>query len=260
MTRRRLDAELVRRGIVDSRTAAKQMIERGAVEVEGNPNPKPATLVGGEQWVRVVGDPKPYVSRGGEKLAGALDQFAIVVTGRTAIDVGASTGGFTDCLLQHGAASVVAVDVGYGQLHWKLRQDDRVVVVERTNIRKATAEALGAPFGVVVADLSFIGLATVAADLAGLGDATTDWVVLVKPQFEAGRSEVDRGGIVRDPVTRTNAVLRAVEAFELAGLGVHGAVPSPITGAKGNQEFLLWLRQDGARMTHEAIRGLVMST
>lgn len=257
MSRRRLDAELVRRKLAESRTAATRMIEDGLIEVDGYPATKAATQVNPEQSVRVVGDPNPFVSRGGTKLAAALEAFPIATEGRSAVDVGASTGGFTDCLLQHGAIRVVAVDVGYGQLHWKLRQDERVEVVERTNIRKAKPDTLGAPFGLVVADLSFIGLATVAPELAALGDTDTDWIVLVKPQFEAGRQDVGRGGIVRDPEVRAEAVLRAVAAFADAGLAVHGAVASPITGAKGNREFLLWLRREPARMSADDVGNVV---
>lgn len=235
------------------------MIERGEVEVDGYPSPKAATMVGADQPIKVVGEPDPFVSRGGTKLQAALDAFAIPVTGRRAIDVGASTGGFTDCLLQNGCASVVALDVGYGQLHWRLRQDDRVEVVERTNVRKADPSALGAPFDIVVVDLSFIGITTVAADLARLGDEGTDWVVLVKPQFEAGRGQVGRGGVVRDPEIRADAVLRAVAALDAAGLATQAVIASPITGAKGNVEFLVWLRLAPAKMAAEEIRDVVRS-
>jgi 23S rRNA (cytidine1920-2'-O)/16S rRNA (cytidine1409-2'-O)-methyltransferase len=157
--------------------------------------------------------------------------------------VGASTGGFTDCLLQHGAAHVVALDVGYGQLHNKLRTDPKVQVVERTNIREADPAELGAPFDIVVADLSFISLGIVAAALSDLGDKTTDWVLLVKPQFEVGKDLVGKGGIVRDPATHQHAIELAARALDAEGLGVLDVVASPITGAEGNREFLIHTRR-----------------
>jgi 23S rRNA (cytidine1920-2'-O)/16S rRNA (cytidine1409-2'-O)-methyltransferase len=191
----------------------------------------------------MTGPPPRFVSRGGLKLQAALDAFPITVAGRRALDVGASTGGFTDCLLQAGARRVVALDVGYGQLDWSLRNDSRVQVVERTNIRHADLAALGAPFDLVVADLSFIGLTTVAPHLAGAGHAATDHVLLVKPQFEVGRSLVERGGLVRDPAAHRQALAMVVEALAGVGVGAVGVIPSPITGAKGNREFLLWARE-----------------
>jgi 23S rRNA (cytidine1920-2'-O)/16S rRNA (cytidine1409-2'-O)-methyltransferase len=257
LTRRRLDAELVHRELAETRAAAQRLIAAGLVEVDGNPSPKPATMVDGAQGIRMVASDHPFVGRGGVKLAAALDAFPVVVAERRAIDVGASTGGFTDCLLQRGASSVVALDVGYGQLDWGLRQDDRVTVVERTNVRHADPAVLGAPFDIVVADLSFIGIATVAVQLARLGGRDTDHIVLVKPQFEAGRGEVGKRGIVRDPEIRAAAVLAAVGALEDAGLVVKGCIPSPITGAKGNREYLLWLRRDTGGMSVDAITELV---
>ncbi len=204
-----------------------------------------------------VEDPSPYVGRGAYKLDAALEAFPVAVAGRRAIDVGASTGGFTDRLLQGGAASVVALDVGHGQLHWRLRQDRRVVVVERTNIRTADPEALGAPFDVVVADLSFISLATVASALASLGDDSTDWIVLVKPQFEVGKDRVGKGGVVRDASTRASAIHSAVDALADAGVGAKGIVASPITGAAGNQEYLVWARRGARSITAETIDRIV---
>ena len=242
LTRRRLDVELVRRGLVESRTAAALAIEQGRVKVAGAATPRAATLVDSGTGVSIgQGGPK-YVSRGGLKLERALDQFEVAVEGRRAIDVGASTGGFTDCLLQRGAASVVALDVGYGQLDWKVRADARVTVIERTNIRHADAGRLGAPFDLVVADLSFISLRTVASALVVLGVESTDYILLVKPQFEAGRSAVGKGGIVREDGARLRAVSDTIAGLAEAGLGAVAVEPSPILGARGNREILGFFR------------------
>jgi 23S rRNA (cytidine1920-2'-O)/16S rRNA (cytidine1409-2'-O)-methyltransferase len=234
---------MVRRHLAESRTAAREAITSGRVEVEGVVEPKAATMVAASTVVRFAGPSRQYVSRGGHKLAAALEVFALDAVGRRALDVGASTGGFTDCLLQAGAASVVAVDVGYGQIHWRLRNDPRVVVVERTNFRDADPAGLGAPFDVVVVDLSFIGLAKVAGRLAACGGPGTDHVLLVKPQFEVGKGLVGKGGIVRDPALHRSSLEAVAAALAAAGLGVRGGVASPITGAKGNREFLMWARR-----------------
>ena len=193
----------------------------------------------------MVVEPARFVGRGGLKLDAALDAFDVDVDGRSALDVGASTGGFTDCLLQRGAAHVVALDVGYGQLDWGLRQRNEVVVVERTNFRHADPASLGAPFDVVVADVSFISLGTLATQFAAAGAAGTDYVLLVKPQFEVGRGQVGKRGIVRDPALHRSALNTVAAALGAAGLGARGVVPSPVTGAKGNRESLLWA-QPGA--------------
>jgi 23S rRNA (cytidine1920-2'-O)/16S rRNA (cytidine1409-2'-O)-methyltransferase len=184
------------------------------------------------------------VSRGGEKLAAALDSFAIDVTGRAALDAGASTGGFTDCLLQRGAARVVAVDVGYGQLHEKLRSDPRVTVLERVNVRELTPEGVGGErFPIVTADLSFISLRTVADNLLGLAAPGADLVLLVKPQFEAGRAEASRGrGVIRDPEVWTRVIDEVNAAYRARGAAMIECMQSPITGAEGNVEFLMHLR------------------
>lgn len=192
--------------------------------------------------LKLVGEKARFVGRGGEKLSAALTTFPIAVTGRRAVDVGASTGGFTDCLLQAGADHVVAVDVGYGQIDWKLRNDGRVTVVERTNIRHADPTDLGAPFDLVVADLSFISLRKVAVPLAELGAEDADHVYLLKPQFELERSEIGKGGIVRDGQARVKAVTMVVDHLDGLGLGTVGLIRSPISGAKGNIEMLAWLR------------------
>lgn len=233
----------MRRKLVPSRTAAQRVIAEGLVRVGTVAEPKPSTMVAPDEPVDVLGDGEPFVGRGGRKLDHAIETFDVPVAGRRAVDVGASTGGFTDCLLQRGASSVVAVDVGYGQLHERLRTDPRVEVVDRTNIRHADPASLGAPFDLVVADLSFISLGTVAGALAGLGSDATDWVVLVKPQFEVGKGKLDKGGIVRDPAMRRRAVVAAAAALDDAGVGTVGVIPSPITGAAGNREFLIHARR-----------------
>jgi 23S rRNA (cytidine1920-2'-O)/16S rRNA (cytidine1409-2'-O)-methyltransferase len=195
-------------------------------------------LVAPEEPVHVIGEPEPFVSRAGRKLDAALTAFNVAVRDLRAIDVGASTGGFTDCLLQRGAASVCAVDVGYGQMHWRIHQDERVDVVERTNIRTADSTEFGDPFDLVVSDLSFISLRTVKDQLARLGTADGTWILLIKPQFEAGREGVGKGGIVRDPAVRRHVVQDVVAAFEEVGLGCHGVIESPITGMTGNIEYV----------------------
>lgn len=233
---------MVRRKLVDTRTGAQRLIAEGRVTVAGVPEPKPATMVAPDAPIVLVDDGDRFVSRGGEKLQGALDVFSLDVSGRRGLDVGASTGGFTDCLLQNGAASVVAVDVGYGQLHWKIRQDPRVDVIERTNFRYADPVEIGAPFEVIVVDVSFISVTTIAPNLAACGGPGTDYVVLVKPQFEVGRDDVGRGGIVKDPALHASSVRSVAEALAAVGLGALGAVASPIMGTKGNREFLVWAR------------------
>lgn len=205
----------------------------------------------------VAGPPARFVSRAGAKLDEAIEAFGVPIGGRTAIDVGASTGGFTDCLLQRGATEVVALDVGYGQLHHRIRSDPRVVVVERANIRHADPGSLGAPFDVVVADLSFISLALVAPQIRALGAKRTDWILLVKPQFEAGRDQVGKGGIVRDPDVHVQAIEKAIAALERAGVGVIGLVASPITGSEGNREFLVHGRIAERRTDAGSVRRVV---
>jgi len=196
--------------------------------------------------VHLESKPEPFVSRAGKKLDAALDSFAVPVVDRRAIDVGASTGGFTDCLLQRHIANVVALDVGYGQLHWRIRNEPTVDVIERTNIRHVDPAAIGAPFDLIVADLSFISLTTVSGALNALGGHDADWVLLIKPQFEAGRDRVGKGGIVRDPGVRYDVVHDVVSHFRSIGLGLHGVIESPITGTMGNIEYVAWFsRQPG---------------
>lgn len=209
------------------------------------PAPKPASLVDADASVQIVGDPPRFVSRGGDKLDAGLTAFAISVAGARCFDAGASTGGFTDCLLQRGAAAVVALDVGYGQLDWVLRRDERVTVIERTNVRTIDPTAVGAPFDLVVADLSFISLATVAPALAGLGGSSTDYVLLVKPQFEVGKDDVGKGGVVRDPQLHRAAISTVAAAMAAVGYAAAGVVASPLVGPAGNREFLLWCAAGG---------------
>jgi 23S rRNA (cytidine1920-2'-O)/16S rRNA (cytidine1409-2'-O)-methyltransferase len=242
--RRRLDAELVRRGLAGSRQRAAEVIEAGRVRVRGIPALSAARRVAGDEPISLAGDDPRFVSRGGEKLAGALEQFHVDVSRRNALDAGASTGGFTDCLLQSGAARVAAVDVGRGQLAWSLRTDPRVSVLERTNVRHLQPDAIGGPAGVCTADLSFISLSVCAPALARCTTYDADLVLLVKPQFEAGRDRVGKGGIVRDPAVH-RAVLRCVRD-DLASSGVHAiaVAPSPLRGADGNLEFFFHCRKD----------------
>ena len=200
-------------------------------------------MVDPSEPVELLGPPPRFVGRGGEKLDAALERFTIVVTGRRALDAGASTGGFTDCLLQRGAAAVVAVDVGYGQLHERLRADPRVRNLERTNIRAVDGAALGAPFGLVVADLSFISLRTVLEPLVGMTETGGDLVLLVKPQFEAGREEAAKGrGVIRDPAVWRRVLGEVCAASLSQGAAMMELMPSPITGAEGNVEFLVHCR------------------
>ena len=236
--RRRLDTELVRRGLAASRSEAQRLIDHRRVTVGGAPAAKASRLVHGGEALRVAGDRPRYVSRGGHKLEAALDRFGVSATGLRAIDVGASTGGFTDCLLQQGAAAVVAIDVGRNQLHEHLRADPRVESFERTDVRTVSTDAVGGAAAIVVADVSFISLRLVAADLCRL--ATADIVALVKPQFEAGRAEADRGrGVIRDPEVWHRTLLGVWRAVVDAGAAIMGVMVSPLTGADGNVEFLL---------------------
>ncbi len=229
----------MRRALAPTRTAAQRLIAAGRVVVRGVPEPRAATLVD-EQALVVVSDDGPHwASRGGIKLAGALEAFGVTAAGRKCLDVGASTGGFTDVLLAGGAASVAAVDVGYGQLEWRLRSDSRVTVFDRTNFRLADPAALGAPFDLVVGDVSFISLRLLAPNLAACGRSGTEYVVLVKPQFEVGRGQVRRGGLVTDPQLHRAALQGVADAFTAAGLGAQRVAVSPIAGATGNREFFL---------------------
>jgi 23S rRNA (cytidine1920-2'-O)/16S rRNA (cytidine1409-2'-O)-methyltransferase len=228
---------------VESRAHAREAIAAGRVTVDGAPALKAARQVAPDEAVVVLGDGPRFVSRGGDKLAAALDRFAIPVDGVRALDAGASTGGFTDCLLQYGADRVVAVDVGRGQLHERLLADARVESVERTNVRALTPGDVGPPFDLVVADLSFISLRTVLAALLGLAAPGAHLVLLVKPQFEAGRDEATRGrGVIRDPGVWRRVLDDVVIALGGAGAAIMGLMVSPLTGADGNVEFFVHAR------------------
>lgn len=250
----RLDAELVRRGLARSREQAADLIESRSVLVRGIPATKPATQVDAETSIVLQGERDDFVSRGGHKLAGALDVFTdIVVAGRRCLDAGASTGGFTDVLLRRGAAEVVAADVGYGQLAWELRQDPRVIVLDRTNIRHLTGEMVGDPIDLVVADLSFISLTLVLPALAAVSKPDADYVVMVKPQFEVGREKLGAGGVVRDPALRRAAVLDVAQSAYDVGLGTLGIAASPLPGPAGNVEYFLWLRRGAGEINEVAL-------
>lgn len=243
--KRRLDAELVRRGLAGSRAEARRLIAEGRVTVGGAPMSKPASQVAADVAVAVDPPPDAYASRGGHKLAGALAELGVAVAGRSCLDAGASTGGFTDVLLAAGAARVVAVDVGYGQLAWRLRTDPRVVVLDRTNVRHLQrADLPPPPPDVVTADLSFISLVLVLPALARVAAAHADHLLLCKPQFEAGPRAVGKGGVVRDPAVWAGALLRVLDAARQEGLGLAGVVPSRLPGPAGNIEFFVHLRRD----------------
>jgi 23S rRNA (cytidine1920-2'-O)/16S rRNA (cytidine1409-2'-O)-methyltransferase len=260
--RLRLDAELVRRGLARSREHASELIGAGRVRVSGGVATKPATGVTTDVAIVVAEDPdRPdYVSRGGHKLAGALATFGplgLAVRGRRCLDAGASTGGFTDVLLRNGAAEVVAVDVGYGQLAWSLRSDERVRVVDRQNVRELTPELVGGQVDLVVGDLSFISLALVLDALTGVTRDDGDLALMVKPQFEVGKERVGRGGVVRDLALRAEAVSGVATAAAVRGWGARAVTVSPLPGPSGNVEFFLWLRRGEAVVTDEDIHTVV---
>jgi 23S rRNA (cytidine1920-2'-O)/16S rRNA (cytidine1409-2'-O)-methyltransferase len=256
---RRLDAELVRRGLARSRGHAADLVAAGRVDVAGAAATKPATQVDPAAAIVVRPDPDDtpdYVSRGAHKLVGALDAFAaggLAVEGRRCLDAGASTGGFTDVLLRRGAAEVIAVDVGYGQLAWSLRQDPRVRVVDRTNVRDLTPQIVGEPVDLVVGDLSFISLRLVLEPLHDVTRPGGDLVLMVKPQFEVGRGRVGSGGVVREPAARADAVRVVAAAGYAIGLGCRGVTASPLPGPSGNVEYFLWLTEDAPPLTDAAL-------
>jgi 23S rRNA (cytidine1920-2'-O)/16S rRNA (cytidine1409-2'-O)-methyltransferase len=252
--RLRLDQELVRRGLARSREHASELVAARRVKVGGAVAQKPATGVTTDVAIVVADDPDTpdYVSRGGHKLAGALAAFGargLTVAGRRVLDAGASTGGFTDVLLRYGAAEVVAVDVGYGQLAWRLRQDDRVRVHDRTNIRDLDLETIGGPVDLVVGDLSFISLELVLDALLRVTRPDGDLALMVKPQFEVGKDRVGKGGVVRDPALRAEAVTAVASAAARRGWGAVAVTTSPLPGPSGNVEFFLWLRRGEAEVT-----------
>ena len=229
----------MRRGIAGGRDEAKRLIAAGSVMVDGSSMVKPSTLVADSSAISVAGDEARWASRGALKLSHALGEFGLDPTGVAALDVGASTGGFTDVLLDGGAASVACVDVGYGQMVWRLAQDERVTVIDRTNFRTVDPTSLGGTFNLVVMDVSFISVRLLTSQLAAVGADDADYVVLVKPQFEVGRDGVGRGGIVTDPAAHADAVRTVATALAGDEIGTVDVANSPITGSKGNHEFLL---------------------
>ena len=240
-TRERIDKLLLDRGLVTSREAGRARILAGEVLVDERPVTKAGSLVDATAAIRLKSIAAPYVSRGGTKLAKALNEFKIAVAGKSALDVGASTGGFTDCLLQHGAARVFAVDVGYGQLDWRLRNDPRVVVLEKTNVRYLEVSALPSRVGVATVDVSFISLKLVLPSIKNLLEPGADVVALIKPQFEVGKGQVGKGGVVRSPEDHQRVIQEIAAAAAALGFSVHGVIESPLLGPKGNKEFLIHL-------------------
>ena len=245
LPRTRLDTLLVTRGLVESRERARALILAGKVEVVGHSSAKAGSLVPDDAEIRVAEPEHPWVGRGGIKLAHALDVFAIDVTARLGLDIGASTGGFTDVLLQRGARHVIALDVGHNQLHWRVRSDPRVTTIENFNARtlsRADLPNLGDGAGIVTIDVSFISLRHILPVVPPLLAPGADIVVLVKPQFEAGREDVGRGGVVKDPAVHDRVLAEVSAAAITVGLLRVGCIESPITGAEGNREFLMHLR------------------
>jgi len=258
-TRRRLDAELVRRGLARSREQAASLVTARRVLVAGQAAAKPATQVAPGDPITIAEAAGPeYASRGGWKLAGALAAFpALRVAGRRCLDAGASTSGFTDVLLRAGAAHVIAVDVGYGQLAWALRTDERVTVLDRVNVRQLRPEQVAPAPDLVTADLSFISLGLVLPALIACASPDADFVLLVKPQFEVGRDRVGSGGVVRDPALRREAVAAVASAAGAHGLGVAGVVASLLPGPSGNVEYFLWLRRGAPPLREDQLRRAV---
>ncbi|MGD9322058.1 MAG: TlyA family RNA methyltransferase [Desulfobacteraceae bacterium] len=239
----RLDLLMVQRGLAESREKAKATIMAGLVEVDKRPLDKPGHLISVSAAISLKEPFPPYVSRGGLKLEAALDQFAVDVKGKVLLDVGASTGGFTDCLLQRGAEKVIAVDVGYGQLHWKIRQDPRVIVLERTNIRHLKPEDVNEQIHGAVIDVSFISLRLVVPAVSELILRDAFIVALIKPQFEVDKGQVGKGGVVRDPSLHQQVTDRLSRFFKDVGWTILGHIPSPLLGPKGNKEFFVFMRK-----------------
>ena len=235
---------MVQRGLAESREKAKAIIMAGLVEVDKRPLDKPGHLISLSADISLKASFPPYVSRGGLKLEAALDHFAVDVKGKVLLDVGASTGGFTDCLLQRGAKRVIAVDVGYGQLHWKIRQDPRVTVLERKNVRHLKREDLLEPIQGAVIDVSFISLRLVVPTISELILRDAFIMALIKPQFEVEKGQVGKGGVVRDPLIHQQVIDRLSGFFERIGWTVMGLIPSPLLGPKGNKEFFVYLRRE----------------
>jgi 23S rRNA (cytidine1920-2'-O)/16S rRNA (cytidine1409-2'-O)-methyltransferase len=245
--KRRLDTLLVEKGMAPSRQKAQALIMAGQVLVDGQPVTKPGSAVSPGVEVSAKSAPHPFVSRGGVKLAGALEHYRLDVTGKICIDVGASTGGFTDCLLRSGADRVYAVDVGYGQLAWQLRQDSRVHVIERTNIRYMPAESIPEPVALATIDVSFISLKLVVPAVLKFLQPGAQILALIKPQFEVGRGQVGKGGVVRDPALHRKVLESLTGRFGRLGLHAVSPVPSPIRGPKGNVEYFILLKLPSPR-------------
>jgi 23S rRNA (cytidine1920-2'-O)/16S rRNA (cytidine1409-2'-O)-methyltransferase len=256
MKKIRLDQLVFDRGLTDSREKARAGIMAGLVTVNGRKADKPGMSVPEDALVEMRGA-MPYVSRGGLKLAKALKVFPVTPRDLVCLDCGASTGGFTDVMLQNGAAKVYAVDVGYGQLSWKLRSDPRVVCMERTNIRYLTPAELDEPAGFAAADLSFISLRLILGPVHALLDAGSDMICLVKPQFEAGREKVGKKGVVRDPAVHREVLEEFIDYSARAGFGLRGMDYSPIRGPEGNIEYLAWIRKDSAGIGTPDLHALV---
>lgn len=236
----RLDKLLLEKGLASSRERAQALIMEGKVVVNSMPATKAGSMFGPDINIELKGADMPYVSRGGLKLEAALNHFGVALEGKIALDAGASTGGFTDCMLQRGAEKVYCVDVGYGQLAWKLRQDPRVVLIERTNIRYIENDKLPEPIDIAVIDVSFISLTLVVPKTLEFLKDSGEIIALIKPQFEVGKGEVDKGGIVRDELKRQSAVEKIRMHFESLGLQNIGIIQSPILGQKGNAEYLIY--------------------
>lgn len=249
MTRARLDLEMARRGLAESRERAQRLIMAGLVRVNSRPVAKPDLRVDSTAEIAVMKGPPEYASRGAYKLIAALDRFAVEVKGRRALDVGASTGGFTDVLLKRGAAKVIALDVGYGQLAMRLRRDPRVIVLDRTNIRFVKPEDFPYRPDLVVIDTSFISLRLVLPAVAELAARPAEVIALVKPQFEVGKGKVGKGGVVRDEAARKQALEAVLSFAEESGYVIVGAIDSPLKGPAGNREFLAMMRLESPRVS-----------
>jgi len=260
MAKERMDKLLVERGLVESRTRAQALILAGQVLVQEQRIDKPGQLIDASAEIRIKGESLRYASRGGLKLEAALREFNIDPKGKNAIDIGSSTGGFTDCLLQHGAARVWAVDVGHNQLVWRLRQDPRVVVLENLNARNLDPDLFPSPFEIATIDVSFISLSKILPALRPCISDSADCVALVKPQFEVGKGEVGRGGIVTDPAKHRRVLHEIKNVASSLGLLAVGLIESPILGAEGNKEFLMHMRpanQEGAEKINQEIDAIV---
>jgi 23S rRNA (cytidine1920-2'-O)/16S rRNA (cytidine1409-2'-O)-methyltransferase len=254
--RERLDVLVWQRGLAPSRAKARALILAGQIAVNGERTTRAGIPVDLQAAVTRIGTPSSYVSRGGEKLAAALVAFDLTVHGRVAMDVGASTGGFTDCLLQAGALRVYAVDVGYGQLHWRLRTDPRVIVYERTNARYLQPGHVPERIAVLTVDVSFISLRLILPVLVKLLEPQADSIVLIKPQFEVGKGQVGRSGVVHDPQQHQQVLWDILTAAQECGFGVRAAMVSPLLGPKGNREFLAYLQLGAAAMPLQSLREL----